>query len=110
MGRDLAPNNERAMTMTTATHTPGPWQAHGKTVSTPAQNAKGWKGIAKTWRPENARLIACAPGMLAALKLAQAALNTAPRFRIPSLPKEHDDSYKVAAVVDAAVRAAEGGK
>jgi hypothetical protein len=46
--------------------------------------------------------------MLAALKLAQAALNTAPRFKIPSLPKEHDDSYKVAAVLDETVRLAEG--
>lgn len=46
--------------------------------------------------------------MLAALKLAQAALDTAPRFKIPSLPKEHDDSYKVAAFVSEVVRLAEG--
>lgn len=42
-----------------------------------------------------------------ALKLAQRALNTAPRFMIPSLPKDKGDSYKVAAIIDAAVMRAE---
>ncbi len=62
----------------------------------------------------NARLCGdaaqCIKDMLAALKLAQAALNTAPRFKVPSLPKQHDDSYKVASAVDAAIRAAEEGQ
>jgi hypothetical protein len=45
--------------------------------------------------------------MLQALQLAQHALNTAPRFKIAHLPREHNDSYKVASVVDAAVRRAQ---
>lgn len=42
--------------------------------------------------------------LVAALRLAQTALNTAPRFKIPTLPREHNDSYKVAAIVDKALR------
>jgi hypothetical protein len=42
--------------------------------------------------------------MLKALKLAQQALNTAPRFAVPSADT---DSYKIASVVDAAVKLAE---
>jgi len=49
----------------------------------------------------NARLIENAPAMLEALRLAQSALNTAPRFRVGDT-----DSYKIAAIVDEAVRTA----
>ncbi len=42
--------------------------------------------------------------MLRALRLAQAALNTAPRFPVPSLSS---DSYKIASAVDNAVHVAE---
>lgn len=43
--------------------------------------------------------------MYEALKLAEGALNTAPRFKIPSHEPEYDDSYKVAARVTAVLRA-----
>ena len=49
----------------------------------------------------NARLITAAPAMLDALRLAQRALNAAPRFRVGDT-----DSYKIAAQVDAAIKAA----
>ena len=42
--------------------------------------------------------------MLRALRMAQAALNTAPRFPVPSLSS---DSYRIASAVDNAVRVAE---
>ncbi len=44
------------------------------------------------------RLIQAAPALLEALRLAQEALNTAPRFRVGDT-----DSYKIAAIVDRAV-------
>src|SRR4051794_25516874 len=46
----------------------------------------------------NACLATAAPVMLEALRLAQSALNTAPRFRVGN-----SDSYKIAAMVDAAI-------
>ena len=49
----------------------------------------------------NARLASAAPAMLEALRLAQSALNTAPRFRVGDT-----DSYKIAAMVDEAIEAA----
>lgn len=48
----------------------------------------------------NARLATAAPVLLAALLLAQRALNTAPRFRVGDT-----DSYKIAAQVDEAIKA-----
>lgn len=48
-----------------------------------------------------------APEMLTALKLAQQALNTAPKFKVPSA---NTDSYKIASAVDAAVKRAETGR
>ena len=53
----------------------------------------------------NARLATAAPAMLEALRLAQRALNTAPRFRVGDT-----DSYEIAAIVDAAIKAATRGK
>ncbi len=52
----------------------------------------------------NARLASAAPAMLDALRLAQSALNTAPRFRVGDT-----DSYKIAAEVDKAIKAATAG-
>jgi hypothetical protein len=49
----------------------------------------------------NARLASSAPAMLEALRGAQRALNTAPRFRVGDT-----DSYKIAAIVDEAIREA----
>jgi hypothetical protein len=46
----------------------------------------------------NVRLMTAAPQMLEALRLAQSALNTAPRFRVGDT-----DSYQIAAIVDRAV-------
>ena len=54
----------------------------------------------------NARLIAAAPELLATLEQAVAALNTAPRFRVPSLDT---DSYKIAALCDRVIAKAKGG-
>ena len=54
--------------------------------------------------PANAHLIAAAPDLLAALKLAVTALNAAPRFRVPSLSS---DSYRIASICDRAIAAAE---
>lgn len=59
------------------------------------------------YKPEeaeaNARAIAALPDLINALKFTQAALNTAPRFKIPSLER---DSYAVASIVDAALKRA----
>ncbi len=52
----------------------------------------------------NAALMTAAPAMLEALRLAQSALNTAPRFRVGDT-----DSYKIAAEVDKAIKAATAG-
>lgn len=58
----------------------------------------------------NARLVAAAPEMLSALKLAVQALNAAPRFKVGA--NEYGvggtDSYQIAAVVDAAIAKAKG--
>jgi hypothetical protein len=53
----------------------------------------------------NARLATAAPAMLDALRLAQSALNTAPRFRVGD-----SDSYKIAAQVDEAIAEADAGR
>ena len=45
------------------------------------------------------RLIQAAPALLEALRLAQRALNTAPRFRVGDT-----DSYKIATLVDEAIK------
>ena len=53
----------------------------------------------------NACLASAAPKLLAALELAQQALNTAPRFRVGDT-----DSYKIAATVDRAIAEATASK
>lgn len=54
----------------------------------------------------NARLIVASPDLLAALEQAVTALNTAPRFAVPSLDT---DSYRIARVCDLAIANAKGG-
>lgn len=71
------------------------WDENGKRIATVYSNQR------------DTRMIAAAPAMAEALKLAQAALNTAARFKVPGLPAEHNDSYKIAAIIDAAL--AKGG-
>jgi hypothetical protein len=97
----------------TANHTPAPWaydeetgriyHADGDVEPTVAvvdlENAS--PGQAKA----DGCLIAAAPRMLAALMLAQHALNRAPRFRVGDT-----DSYKIATVVDRAIAGATTGK
>jgi hypothetical protein len=107
--------------MTNTEHTPGPWDCDGRTTmyATPDEADEitmieisanvtdaGWDTVAfieAIWpgAEANARLIAAAPAMLEALRLARSALNTTPRFRVGET-----DSYKIAAIVDKAVEAA----
>lgn len=54
----------------------------------------------------DAELLAAAPALLAALTQALTALNTAPRFDVPSLDA---DSYRIASVCSRAIAAATGG-
>lgn len=53
----------------------------------------------------NARLATAAPTTLEALRLAQRALNTAPRFRVGDT-----DSYRIAAIVDKAIAEADAAR
>ena len=62
------------------------------------------KGFA-LWRSEELTLRLAAPDLLAALEQALEALNTAPRFRVRGLDS---DSYKIAAVCEAAIMRAKG--
>lgn len=53
----------------TASHTPGPWTISGaSTIKTLGGNKTYIASIAKNDRPANARLIAAAPDLLAALE------------------------------------------
>lgn len=98
--------------MTTNNHTPGPWQQEWQFIVAPdpdgihpdiyiAEIAEE-DGEDRIASPEqqaaNGRLITAAPELLAALRLAQRALNTAPRFRVGDI-----DSYQIASIVDQAV-------
>ena len=55
---------------------------------------------------DDGRLLDAAADLLGAIAQAVAALNTAPRFRVPSLGT---DSYAIAALCDAAIAKAKGG-
>jgi len=55
------------------------------------------------WQSDDMRLRLAARQLLEALEAARAALNMAPRFKVPSLDS---DSYKIAALCDAALAAA----
>jgi len=61
--------------MTTTTHTPGPWVYtrqvginHGIATVDDAKSTVGWRSVATAASAANARLIAAAPEMLAALE------------------------------------------
>ena len=102
-------------TFAEATYTPGPWDCDGRTIMYAAPDdadaitmievranvtEDGWDTVAfieAIWpgAVPNASLITAAPAMLDALRLAQRALNTAPRFRV-----DDTDSYRIAATVD----------
>jgi hypothetical protein len=58
------------------------------------------------WLDDDLRLSLAARDLLEALELAVAALNTAPRFAVPSL---QTDSYRIAATCDKAIAKAKGG-
>jgi len=57
------------------------------------------------WQSEYFRLRVAAADVLAALELAVAALNQAPRFRVPGFDM---DSYQIASRCDAAIKEAKG--
>jgi len=101
--------------MTTIEHTPGPWQQDWQFIVAPdpdgvhpdiylaeiAEEDSEGRVASPEQQEANARLIVAAPAMLEALRLAQRAFNTAPRFRVGAT-----DSYKIAAIVDEAIAAA----
>jgi hypothetical protein len=100
---------------TTLTHTPGPWDCDLDYIVAPDPNGRHpdiyiaeiahsdeeGRIASDDQQIANRRLITAAPEMLQALLLAQRALNTAPRFRVGDT-----DSYKIAVIVDDAVRTA----
>ncbi len=57
-----------------------------------------------------ARLLSAAPALLEACELALAALNTAPRFRVPALDTSEGktDSYQIASLLSSAIKLAKG--
>lgn len=89
-----------------AKHTPAPWAYDKETGRIYHADGDVEPTVAvvdlENTSPEQAKadgcLIAAAPRMLAALTLAQHALNTARRFRVGDT-----DSYKIATVVDRAI-------
>jgi hypothetical protein len=101
--------------MTTIEHTPGPWQQDWHFIVAPdpdgihpdiyiaeiAEEDSDGRVASPEQQEANGRLIVAAPAMLEALRLAQRALNTAPRFRVGDA-----DSYKIAAMVDEAIEIA----
>jgi hypothetical protein len=98
--------------MTTIQHTPGPWQQDWQFIVAPdpdgvhpdiyiaeiAEEDSDGRIASREQQEANGRLIVAAPAMLEALRLAQRALDTAPRFRVGDT-----DSYKIAAIVDSAI-------
>jgi hypothetical protein len=97
----------------TIIHTPSPWhyevsencpdvwEITADFCESPLAEVPRWQDEGGNDSPEaeaNVTLIAAAPELLAALRLAQRALNTAVRFRVGET-----DSYKIASTVDAAI-------
>lgn len=88
----------------TAQHTPGPWRVFGLftdlEIVTDHATADVTESIVQFKGQRNALANAClmaaAPELLAALRQALVALNTAPRFSVPGLG-DRMDSYKIAA-------------
>jgi hypothetical protein len=97
---------------TTLTYTPGPWDCDLDYIVAPDPNGRhadiyiaeiadsDEEGRVASVEQQyaNRQLITAAPEMLEALLLAQAALNTAPRFRVGDT-----DSYRIASIVDHAI-------
>jgi hypothetical protein len=85
--------------------TAAPWRLERHTAASDygedAYTLFPYMTIIKGIDPATAGLIEAAPALLAALRLAQRALNTAPRFRVGDT-----DSYKIAAQVDQAITSA----
>jgi hypothetical protein len=93
-------------------YTPGPWDCDLDYIVAPDPNGRHpdiyiaeiahSDDEGRIASPEqqhaNRQLITAAPSMLAALRLAQSALNTARRFRVGDT-----DSYDIAAIVDKAI-------
>ena len=80
---------------------PDVWEITADFCESPIAEVPRWQdedGNDSEEAEANACLIIAAPAMLAALRLAQRALNTAPRFRVGET-----DSYRIAATVDAAI-------
>jgi hypothetical protein len=96
-------------------HTPGPWDCDLDYIVAPDPNGRhpdiyiaeiahsDDEGRVASYEQQHAnrQLITAAPAMLEALRLAQTALNTAPRFRVGET-----DSYAIASIVDEAVTTA----
>jgi hypothetical protein len=96
-------------------HTPGPWDCDMDYIVAPDPNGRHpdiyiaeiahSDDEGRIASPEqqhaNRQLITTAPAMLEALRLAQAAWNTAPRFRVGDT-----NSYDIAAIVDSAIATA----
>jgi hypothetical protein len=62
--------------------------------------------VVAVWYDDELRLRLAASDLLEALELAVAALNTAPRFRVPH---RDTDSYRIAVICDRAIAKAKGG-
>jgi hypothetical protein len=96
-------------------HTPGPWDCDLDYIVAPDPNGRhpdiyiaeiahcDDEGRVASYEQQhgNRQLITASPTMLEALLLAQAALNTAPRFRVGDT-----DSYQIATIVDHAIAVA----
>ena len=105
--------------MTTSEHTPGPWQQDWQFIVAPdpdgihtdiyiaeiAEEDSDGRVASPEQQEANGRLIVAAPAMLEALRLAQRAFNTAPRFRVGD-----KDSYQIAAIVDKAIAEADAAR
>ena len=99
----------------TLTHTPGPWDCDLDYIVAPDPNGRHpdiyiaeiahsddeGRVASHEQQHGNRQLITAAPEILQALLLAQRALNAAPRFCVGDT-----DSYRIAVIVDDAVRTA----
>lgn len=88
-------------------HTPGPWYANKDCIEIDGPEGPRDVTLAVVLQPgnaaANARLIAAAPDLLAALQEAVTALNVKEKF-----PVYDTDSYAIAARCDKAIAKAEG--
>ena len=88
-------------------HTPGPWYANQDCIEIDGPEGPRDVTLAVVLQPDNAaadaRLIAAAPELLAALQEAVTALNVKEKF-----PVYDTDSYAISARCDKAIAKAEG--